>query len=547
MASIILRSAGAAAGNALLPGIGGAVLGSLGRSVGGIIDGKLGLGATVTGPRLENLSVQDSRYGAGIPLIYGRVRVAGNVIWSSNLIEAQHDSQFSGGKGALSGSSATTSTTYTYSVHCAVGIALGPIGGLTTIWADSNVIYQNGVWASGVLDSATIYTGTTTQNPDPFMQSMLGSGSVPAYRGLAYIVLENLQLANFGNRLPNLTFEITPLAATTAPSLISSIDAMISQRPTGVQNNAMLPIVLNGSSTETRQVLLGGYSQTGTTVVFEVVAYDVTGTTPVELYRVQSSSFTGVSASDCSWAMAPDGRFIAFCFQFSSNPAHYLAIYDSVAQQFGPILSATLAIQTAYRAIGWVDATHCVVDDVVGTARGLHVFARAGLGLLDLGFVNVWGAGTATNYQPLYYAAFTPYAGGLLHYIWDTSLSTLTVYVRALAWRNNTLVVNAPYTLVYNLALHTGSGPQLTVTRTGDNEWTLCYSTVVSYQLFSFEPGLTSATITRAWQSFSLASTGTTTVPIFYGDRLVMLQRGASSGYYSLSEVMLNTSNFALA
>jgi hypothetical protein len=215
MASILLRSAGAAAGNALLPGIGGALLGTLGRSIGVVIDGQLGLGTQVTGPRLENLSVQDSRYGAAIPTVYGRARVAGNVIWSSDLIEAQHDSSFSGGKGALSGSS-TTTTTYTYSVHCAIGIALGPIAGLTTIWADSTVIYQNGIWTTGLVDSASIYTGSSTQPADPFMQSMLGSANVPAYRGLAYIVLENLQLGNFGNRLPNLTFEILPVTSSTA-------------------------------------------------------------------------------------------------------------------------------------------------------------------------------------------------------------------------------------------------------------------------------------------------------------------------------------------
>jgi hypothetical protein len=57
------------------------------RSIGGTIDGQSGLGPRITGPRLENLSVQDSRYGAGIPIIYGSARLAGNVIWSIDLIE----------------------------------------------------------------------------------------------------------------------------------------------------------------------------------------------------------------------------------------------------------------------------------------------------------------------------------------------------------------------------------------------------------------------------------------------------------------------------
>ena len=33
-------------------------------------------------------------------------------------------------------------------------------------------------------------------------------GEAPAYRGLAYVVFERLPLADFGNRIPQLSFEI---------------------------------------------------------------------------------------------------------------------------------------------------------------------------------------------------------------------------------------------------------------------------------------------------------------------------------------------------
>ena len=33
-------------------------------------------------------------------------------------------------------------------------------------------------------------------------------GNVPAYRGVAYVVFERLPLANFGNRIPQLSFEV---------------------------------------------------------------------------------------------------------------------------------------------------------------------------------------------------------------------------------------------------------------------------------------------------------------------------------------------------
>jgi hypothetical protein len=35
-----------------------------------------------------------------------------------------------------------------------------------------------------------------------------GAGGTPAYRGLAYAVFEDMQLAEYGNRIPSLSFEI---------------------------------------------------------------------------------------------------------------------------------------------------------------------------------------------------------------------------------------------------------------------------------------------------------------------------------------------------
>lgn len=548
MASIILRSVGSAVGNTLLPGIGGAFLGNLGRSIGGLIDGQLGLGGSYQGPRLENLGVQDSRYGAGIPIVYGRARVAGNVIWASDLIEAAHNSSFSGGKGGLVGGSSVTSTTYSYSVHCAVGIAQGAIGGIGTIWADSKVIYQNGVWASGILDSATIYTGTTTQGPDAFMESMLGSGHVPAWRGLAYIVFENLQLGNFGNRLPNVTFEILPAAATSAPDILGSVNANVSQRTQTPQAGGMLPIVLE-SGASVRTVLLGGYITSGSDSVFEAVEYDVTDTVPVELARTQSAGFASDNVADSSWALGPDSRTVALYLENASPLRHTLILYDVETRQFGNPFPVSMAVSAGTRQTAWIDAQHVVIDDESGTSRGVHVFARAGLDLVDLGFFDVWGAGSTSTHLPLGYAQFTPYAGGLMAYMTNISgMYFSAIYARPLAWRNNALAVGTAYTVASGLTAGAGSSGHGNLVRTGDSEWTLCFGTTQDYQLMSFEPGPTSATITRAWQNFTLGfGVGTTNFPIFYGDRLVIIHRSAFEGFYRLSEITLDSGGFTQA
>jgi len=81
MATLVLTTVGTA--------LGGSIGGALGSLIGQSIDqGLFGPGAR-KGPRLGELSVQTSSYGSPIPRIYGALRVAGTVIWASDLIEEE--------------------------------------------------------------------------------------------------------------------------------------------------------------------------------------------------------------------------------------------------------------------------------------------------------------------------------------------------------------------------------------------------------------------------------------------------------------------------
>ncbi len=53
----------------------------------------------------------------------------------------------------------------------------------------------------------------------------MGSVNTPAYRGTAYVVFEELPLSTYGNRLPQLSFEVfRPLAdADTAEGLVKAV------------------------------------------------------------------------------------------------------------------------------------------------------------------------------------------------------------------------------------------------------------------------------------------------------------------------------------
>ena len=142
-----------------------------------------------------------STEGAPIPRVYGRARLAGQVIWATKLEEAvstQSDTD-SGGKGAPQAT--TNTTTYSYFANFAVGLSEGPIGRVGRIWADGKLLDLVGL-------NYRIYTGSETQTPDPLIVAREGAGNAPAYRGLAYIVFERMPLADFGNRIPQLSFEI---------------------------------------------------------------------------------------------------------------------------------------------------------------------------------------------------------------------------------------------------------------------------------------------------------------------------------------------------
>lgn len=161
-----------------------------------------GAGKTVEGPRLSDLDVMASTEGAPIPRVYGRARLGGQVIWATPLEEVvTSESTSSGGGKGFGGGATTTSTTYTYFANFAVGLCEGVIGRVGRIWADGKPLDTAGL-------NVRVYRGTEEQLPDGLIVAKQGAGNAPAYRGLAYVVFERLPLADFGNRIPQLSFEI---------------------------------------------------------------------------------------------------------------------------------------------------------------------------------------------------------------------------------------------------------------------------------------------------------------------------------------------------
>ena len=188
MAQLILSSIGRA--------IGGNVLANLGSAVGRSID-QFAIASLQAprqaGPRLREMQVMSAAEGSPVAAVFGRARVPGQVIWAARFREKRVERRAGGGKGG------PRTVEYRYSLSFAVALCEGPVDGIGRVWADGKAMDLTGV-------ALRLHRGSEDQTPDPLIEAV--EGVAPAYRGCAYVVFEDLPLEPFGNRLPQLSFEV---------------------------------------------------------------------------------------------------------------------------------------------------------------------------------------------------------------------------------------------------------------------------------------------------------------------------------------------------
>lgn len=199
MATMLLSAAGSSLGGAA----GGSLLGlgaaSLGRAAGGIagsiIDQQiLGRGsAPVATGRVDRIRVQRAGEGDPIPRVFGRMRVAGQIIWASRFRERLTESEGGGKGGGARGAS------YSYTISFAVALCEGRVSRMGRLWADANEVSPSDF-------VHRLHDGSELQDPDPLIEAI--EGDAPAFRGLAYIVFEDVDLTPFGNRIPQFNVEV---------------------------------------------------------------------------------------------------------------------------------------------------------------------------------------------------------------------------------------------------------------------------------------------------------------------------------------------------
>lgn len=245
MATLLLSAAGASLGagfGGTILGLSGAVIGrAVGATVGRVIDQRLlggGSRAVETG-RIDRLRLQTAGEGRPIPRVWGQVRLPGHVIWASPLTEVRRT------QGHGKGSPQPKVTEISYMISVALALCEGEILGVGRIWADGEELSHDDL-------NMQVYPGSDTQLPDPVIAAEEGAAA-PAYRGTAYVVLENLGLERWGNRVPQLHFEVTR-AAQDGTGLCRDVRAVAMIPGTGEYSLATTPITFDLGLGETKAV-----------------------------------------------------------------------------------------------------------------------------------------------------------------------------------------------------------------------------------------------------------------------------------------------------
>ena len=206
MATVALSLAGQFVGGAVGGPLGATIGRALGALAGSAVDAAI-FGEKAAPVQHSDIRLQGSSEGGAIPKLYGWGRLAGNIIWATELEEMTQES--SGAKGTAPSEDSEIVASF------AVAFCAGEVAWLGRVWADGQLLETEGL-------TLRFYRGTEGQAVDSLIEAKQGADAAPAYRGLCYIVFERLPLAQFGNRIPNISVELCRVVGELEP-LIRSV------------------------------------------------------------------------------------------------------------------------------------------------------------------------------------------------------------------------------------------------------------------------------------------------------------------------------------
>jgi hypothetical protein len=154
-------------------------------------------------PQPHETRVQCSSWGMPIPIQYGSGRMAGNIIYMSDITETIERSKH------RQDGVRYYEMTKTYTATFAIAFCEGPVAGVARLWMNGKVFADwrdpaspdypqiyNGLTSSANIDTTiarstvyfTLHLGEESQASDATLAALLTAAETPAYRGVFYIV-----------------------------------------------------------------------------------------------------------------------------------------------------------------------------------------------------------------------------------------------------------------------------------------------------------------------------------------------------------------------
>jgi len=151
------------------------------------------------GKRLNEIGFSGSTYNTPIPRVFGGYRFRGNLVWQAPIAEFSRSTTraYEVSDGKDTDTEYQTTTSYYYKNDFLVQVCRGPVRGIGRIWFDKKLVYENVVGGTGVgFSNGTVsfYLGTEGQT--------LPNDLPTSYRGTVVILFRNVELTDYGNRLP---------------------------------------------------------------------------------------------------------------------------------------------------------------------------------------------------------------------------------------------------------------------------------------------------------------------------------------------------------
>lgn len=153
------------------------------------------------------IQIQTSAQGIPVQIVYGKTRIAPNLIWYNNFQSHKQSGKGGGGKGGSKGSG-----NYTYTAAVMLALCEGAIDRVEAVWADQTEYFYTGGVSTGLVKlGLTLFTGTASQAVWSYLTTNYPSQAV-AYAYTAYVANSNYKLGASA-ALPNHNFEVAGILA----------------------------------------------------------------------------------------------------------------------------------------------------------------------------------------------------------------------------------------------------------------------------------------------------------------------------------------------